>query len=264
MYGDALLAAGELDGAIEHMQAALRLAPSIADGHVNLGIALGSKGRLEEAVAQFRIALQAENTAKIHYNLGFALAKLGRSDEALREYESALTIDPDHAPAHAKLGAALCSRGKLDEGAAHLERALAIRPNDIEARRSLARARTQQDRVEEGIAAYREILRRSPRDVDAARNIAWIRATHADPAHRNGAEAVRLAEQARDAAPHEDHAVLGTLAAAYAEVGRYDDAVVACTRAIDLAKAAGDAKVRDELEAQLACYRTRRPFHLPT
>ena len=43
---------------------------------------------------------------------------------------------------------------------------------------------------------YREVLKRAPNDLDALNNIAWVRATHVDAQHRDGAEAVRLAEQA--------------------------------------------------------------------
>lgn len=143
----------------------------------------------------------------------------------------------------------------------HLQRALELEPGDVETHRSMAITRTLQGRVEEGIAAYREVLKRAPNDLDALNNIAWVRATHADAKHRDGAEAVRLAEQARDL-PHDPNYVLfSTLAAAYAEAGRYADAVAAGERAADLAREAQDSSAVQRFGAQLECYRAGRPFH---
>jgi tetratricopeptide (TPR) repeat protein len=259
--GNALLMDGELDQAILHLEAALREVPNFPDAENNLGTALGNKGRYDEAISHFRLALRTENTAEIHQNLGWALTQAGRAKEAIPEYEVALRIDPDFAAAHAKLGAALCARGRLDEADVHLKRALELESENIETHRSLAILRTLQGRVEEGIDAYRTLLRLAPHDPDPLNNIAWIRATHADPNHRNGTEAVRLAEEARDTLREPNHVVFSTLAAAYAEVGRFDDAVRAGERAIELARAAKDADAVQRFEGQLGHYRASEPFH---
>ena len=101
----------------------------------------------------------------------------------------------------------------------------------------------------------------NPKDLDALNNIAWIRATHADARHRNGAEAVKLAETARDASTEDDAVLFSTLAAAYAEVGRFGDAISACEHAIDLASKARRTRDVPAFSAQLECYRSGRPFH---
>jgi tetratricopeptide (TPR) repeat protein len=259
--GNALLAEGEVDEAVKHFQAALELAPDLLEWHNDLGSALGMQGRYAEAIDHFRVALRARESAETRQNLGWALEHAGRSDEALVEYESALRLEPDFAAAHGKLGALLAARGRLDEADMHLRRALDLEAGDIETLRSMAIVRTLQGRVEEGIASYRMILDRAPKDLDALNNIAWIRATHAEAAHRDGADAVRLAERARDAAAVENDVLCSTLAAAYAEVGRFDDAVRVVTRAVELARARGDERNASSFEIQLALYRAGRPFH---
>jgi hypothetical protein len=55
--------------------------------------------------------------------------------------------------------------------------------------------------------------------------------------------------------------LFSTLAAAYAEAGRFPDAVAACERAIQLARSAGDLEQAGAFARQLACYREGRPFH---
>ena len=91
--------------------------------------------------------------------------------------------------------------------------------------------------------------------------MAWIRATHAEARHRDGAEAVRLAERARDRSPEPQAVLYSTLAAAYAEAGRFPEAVAAGQRAVALARAAGESAGAERYAQQLADYRTGRAFH---
>jgi len=259
--GDVLLQRGEVLPAIRHYEETLRLAPGFADAHNKLGSALGSLGRLDDAIEQFREAIRLGDDAQFRHNLGFAFAKQGRTDDAIREFEAALHLDPDHYMSLVHLAGALDSRGRFPEAEVPLRHALELRPADREARRLLAVTLVREGRVEEAVRAYGEILRQSPDDLDALNNVAWIRATHADASHRNGAEAVRLAEHARDRSPEPVAVLYSTLAAAYAEAGRFPQAASACERAIELARRAGDLQQADACVRQLACYRRNRPFH---
>jgi tetratricopeptide (TPR) repeat protein len=260
--GNALILEGDLDGAIAHLSEALRITPEFPDTENSLGMALGSKGRYEEALAHFRSAVrQQPRSAMAQYNLGFALVSLGRTDEAIAAYEAALRIDPDQFVANQKLGIALGSKGRTAKALAHLEKALALRPEDAETRRALAVTEILEGRVEEGIAHYRELLEADPGDLDALNNIAWIRAAHAEAAHRDGREAVALAERARDRSPEENEVLFDTLAAAYAEAGRFEEAIAACDKAVALARAKGDAPAASRFEGHLELFRARRPLH---
>jgi len=259
--GDVLLKRGEVLPAMRHYEEVLRLEPGFADAHNKLGSALGSLGRFDEAIAQFREAIRLGENAEFRHNLGFAFAKQGRTNDAIREYEAALRLDHDHYLSLVHLGEALGSCGRLPEAEVPLRRALELRPADLESRRLLAITLVRQERVEEAVDVYGEILRRSPDDLDALNNVAWIRATHAEAARRNGAEAVRLAERARDRSPAPEAVLFSTLAAAYAEAGRFPDAVGACERAIELAKSTGDVQQAAAFTRQLARYRKNQPFH---
>ena len=219
-------------------------------------------GRYEEALPHFHAALEAQpRSAMAHYNLGLSLAGLGRLDEAIAAYRRALEIEPYQFSANRKLGAALGSQGRFAEALVPIEKALAIRPDDAETRRSAAVTLTLLGRVEEGIARYRELLETDPGDLDALNNIAWIRAAHADAAHRDGREAVQLAERARDRSPEPNAILCDTLAAAYAEAGRFQEAAAACQQAIELARASGEEGEARRFEEHLALFRAGRPVH---
>ena len=177
--------------------------------------------------------------------------------------------------AYRKIGAALLEQGRTTEAVAHLERGagLAIgyedslrrvlsgHDSDLETRRTLAATLVREGRVGEAIAEYHAIIARDSSDADAFNNIAWIRATHLLARHRDGNEAVRLAERARDLCTQPVAVVYSTLAAAYAEAGRYADAVRAGARAVALARAAGETAQAKSFARQLESYRAGRPYH---
>jgi len=93
-------------------------------------------------------------------------------------------------------------------------------------------------------------------------NLAWALATCPDPAVRNPAEAIQLAERARASAPRSP-SYLDTLAAAYAAAGRFPDAVAAARQAVALAEAAGPTDAAARFRLRFDLYRTNQPFHEP-
>lgn len=252
---------GRFDDAIREFRTALRLAPNFVEARIKLGSTLGTLGRYDEAIAEFREAMKQGETAEIHHNIGFAYAGQGRLDEAIPEFEAALRLDPNHYLSLVRLGRALGAQRRFAESEGYLRRAARLNPEDVETHRLLAVTLIAEGRVEDSIREYQQILRLAPNDLDALVNIAWIRATHAEAAHRNGAEAVRLAERARAASPEPVASIYSTLAAAYAEAGRFREAAAASQRAIELARAAHDAAAAERFSQQAENYRKGKPFH---
>ncbi|MCY2961661.1 MAG: tetratricopeptide repeat protein [Planctomycetota bacterium] len=261
VFANVALEKGDIDSALEHFRKALELSPDYVEAHSGLGVALGMKGRYDEAIVEIRRALQARPTAEYHYNLGFALAQQGKFADAIGEFQAALSLEPAHLPSLIRLGNAFGSLGRQDEAAAVLEKALELAPKNVDALRFMAITQVLKGDVETAIRHYERLLQVDPRDLDALNNIAWIRATHADPSHRNGSVAVLLAERARDASPTPNATLFSTLAAAYAETGRFAEAVRAGERAVELARTEKDAAAEKSFESQLELYRVGRPFH---
>jgi tetratricopeptide (TPR) repeat protein len=97
--------------------------------------------------------------------------------------------------------------------------------------------------------------------VPALNDLAWLRATAPDPGLRNGPEAVRLAERACQLTQNNDADAITTLALAYAEAGRFDDAVVTARKARAVALAQGQTEVAARNEQLLELYKSGRAFH---
>ena len=96
--------------------------------------------------------------------------------------------------------------------------------------------------------------------MNAEVNLAWVLATSSDDSLRNGARAVQLAENVARRAGHPNAIVLRTLAAAYAETGRFDDAIDAAQDAIQTAKATRNEGLAADLENNIAAYRQNQPL----
>jgi Flp pilus assembly protein TadD len=170
--GMALVSQGELEEAMSHYAAALRIKPRERYVHSNLGVALARQGRLEEAIGHYTEALRVKpDFAEAHNNLGNALAKQGKLEEAIRHYSEALRIKPDFAEAHNNLGNALAMQGELEEAIRNYSEALQIKPDYTGAHNNLGNAFAMQGRIEEATSHYSEALRISPEHAKAHNNL---------------------------------------------------------------------------------------------
>ena len=134
----ALLDRGALDGAREHLEAALRVRPDDARAHSNLSLALQRLGRPADAERQARAAIAIEpGFAEAHNNLGIALALQGRADEAVEHFRRATVLAPEDAEPWYNWGSLLAGQKRWEEAARLLSRAIALRPSHAEAHYNL-------------------------------------------------------------------------------------------------------------------------------
>ena len=259
--GVALEDLGDTERAIEQYAKVLDLVAS-PEVHVVLGMLLGEQGRHDEAVTHYEEALVLEpDDADAHYNLGVELAREGRHHEAAEHYRSVLRIDDGHAEAANNLGAALFALGRVADAVEYFELSVRLDPADVQARGNWAMAVRAQGRVGESIKILEEGLARSPEAAALANQLAWVRATTAEAEWRDGKEAVRLAEMACELTGRADGNYLDTLAAAYAEDGRFEDAVRTTKRAIELAE--GNPELANEFRRRLSIYELGKPYREP-
>jgi hypothetical protein len=92
-------------------------------------------------------------------------------------------------------------------------------------------------------------------------NLAWFFATGPDGSQRNGAFAVQLAQRACELTHDKIPVMLGTLAAAYAEAGQFDEAVAAGQKACALAAELGQTDLLEQNKKLTALYQSHQPFH---
>jgi tetratricopeptide (TPR) repeat protein len=259
----ALQSTGRADEAVTHMQRAAELAPEESGYQSNLGAALAQQGRVDDAIAHFRKALEMRpGDVATHLNLAMALATTGKVDEAIGHLDQAARLAPDDAGIQTNLGAALAMQGRVSEAIPHLEKALQVAPGSAEAHYHMGVADSMQGRVADAVAEWRKAIGFQPDNVLALNRLAQVLASSSQASLRNGPEAVELAERAVRLAGGEEPALLDTLAAAYAEAGRFPEAVETAHRALDAATAHNDRRLAEEVRARIALYEARAPFRV--
>ncbi|MBN1508557.1 MAG: PD40 domain-containing protein [Sedimentisphaerales bacterium] len=208
-----------------------RIRQEFADYYTHYRIGIGHEQRHEyvKAIEEFKLALSEEpNHVESLYLLASCLARLNREPEAMSHARKAASLVPDSPMVHGLLGGLLCTIGQYREARAHLEAAHAA----------------------------------NAADVSVANNLAWLLATCPDGACRDGTRAVRLAEWACNATSFKSPPLLDSLATAYAESGRFEEAVRTARQAIEIVQSNPKASTVT-LESRLSLYLAGEPYREP-
>jgi protein O-mannosyl-transferase len=216
--GFALLEQGQVEESIIDFERAILAEPGDPDPYYNLGRAWLKKRGYQEAVADFKMAIRLQpDYASAYCNLGYALLQTGQVPAAITNYQQAIALEPNFALAHNDLGGILLRLGDTNQARFHFERAAALAPEFVEAHYNLGGLLLAAGQLDEALSQYEKVTQLRP----------------------------RLAEA---------HFMLGKLAAAYARAGRPERAVAVASRALELAKAAGETSLAENLAAQLQAY----------
>jgi tetratricopeptide (TPR) repeat protein len=288
--GNAFDQLGRPDDAVAEYKKALWFKPMQEQTHIFLGIVLGKQKKYDEAIANYQAAIVIDpDSAVAENNLARIYHTQGQFDEAIEHYTAALKIDPKLALAHNNLGILLLQKGSLADGTTQLREALRLNPTNAETQFNLALALNQQQqwseavelftktvganstdpkahyefatalahtkKTREAMSQYASALLLQPDYPDALDGLAWILCTDVNPDFRNGTEAVKMAERACALTASKDAEKLKTLAAAYAEAGRFEEAVNT-VRAMMLT----DAHQKPESELMLKLFQAAQPW----
>jgi tetratricopeptide (TPR) repeat protein len=296
--GGALDEQGRLDEAIAEYQKALWFKPTQEQTHIFMGMALAKQKKYDAAMAHYHAALKLNpDSAVAENNLARLLHTQGRFDEAIAHYNAALEIDPKLALAHNNLGILMIQKGNLTNGTIQLREAMRLNPTNSETQLNLALALNQQEqwpeaaelfskivrgnspdpkahyefavalahlkRTREAMSQYAAALLLQPDYPDALDGLAWILATDVNPAFRNGTEAVKMSERACELTTQQDPIKLKTLAAAYAETGRFEEATKTLQTAKDLAAKASRQELVNQCSFMLEHFQRNEPWRSP-
>ncbi|MCG6895106.1 MAG: tetratricopeptide repeat protein [Desulfobacteraceae bacterium] len=222
------------------------------------GLAALRERRYSEAISAFNKAIeQNPDNAGAYNSRGAAWHKMGVYERAIRDYTAALHLDPDLAGAYNNRGVAWYQRGETVRAIADYDRALSLDPDYVSALQNRAAAWRRTGDFDRAITDLRRAEQLQPA-YDIYLPLAWILAACPDPRFRNGPAAEEYARKA--VALRSDADSLGALAAAYAEQGRFDDALRLEQQIVYDLEAAGDRQALQEHLGRLQSFRARMPL----
>ncbi len=226
-----------------------------------LGKAYATAGRFDEARYALLDALAlAPTSSKTYLNLAHVLSVQGRVPDAIDACRKAIENAPTPPEAQPMLQQLQASRTAQQQQIAAAQQKWSQYPSP-EAALILSSLLDIADEADEAVAALRAAIERYPGNASLLNALAWLKATSGTATVRDGAEALRLAQEASRLEP-DDSNYLDTVAAAYAEAGRFEEAVATMDRAIALA--AGNAPTAvPTLRFRRDLYASKRVFRMP-
>jgi len=194
--------------------------------YYRVGVGYEQRHEYTKAIQEFQTALSEEpNHVESLYLLASCLARLDREQEAMVYAQKVARLAPNSPMVHGLLGGLLSSIGRYGEALTRLQTAYAANPGDV----------------------------------TVANNLAWVLATCPEARYRDGPRALRLAEWACKATACKSPPLLDSLAAAYAEVGQFDQAVRTTEQALEIVRTNPKAST-ETLESRLALYKAGKPY----
>jgi tetratricopeptide (TPR) repeat protein len=228
-----------------------------------IGLYLGATWWISELLSHWRYGPAALTTAAIVIIASLTGASRVQASywkDSERLWQQTIANTSNNHVAHAHLADLLLREGRINDAIFHCQEAVRIQPNDTDAQNNLGLAFLQVGDEADALIHFEQSLTSNPNNLNAQCNLAWILATSPDPSRRNGERAVELARSVAQGPGRSNPTVLRTLAVAYAETGRFSEAIETAQHAIEIAKATGNDGLAADLERNIAAYRLNQPI----
>jgi tetratricopeptide (TPR) repeat protein len=246
----------QFERALADLAEALRLNPQLGEAWMVRATVRVEMGDYRQALTDVERRLQIEPPESLALlTRGNLRAQLGELESALLDFTDFLRQQPGTVIALRARAASYARLQRFEEALADLHEALCVDPTNADA--CLDRGRIYQNKgcYRAALADYQKALELGPTKARFYNQYAWMLAACPQPEYRDGARAVELALRGCALTHWRDANILDTLASAYAECGRFDEAVTWANKALELA----DAEIKEAVGEHVQLFRNGRP-----
>ena len=230
--GNALEEQGRIDEAMARYDAAVQADPQCARAHLNRGNILLARAEVDEARNAYQLAIACDpHYAAAHFNLGNLNYRAREFEHALRNYQAAIDIRPEFADAFVAMANALDSLGRTAEAVQSYERALAFNPGYAEVHFNLGMIAVAQGRHDDAKNALRRAIEIRPDYASAHYYLG--RVLHALGRSNEALESLRQCVRI-EPAMHDAHYGIGFVLHSLRPNPRPEEAVSSLRRAVDV------------------------------
>jgi tetratricopeptide (TPR) repeat protein len=252
---------GQYDQAISEYTKAIELNPRFADAYYNRGNAYHDKGLYDHAIRDYTRAIEIDpEHASAYFNRGNMFHDAGQYHIAISDYTKSIEIRPREDKTYLNRGLAFEQNGQHDMAMFDYNMAIELNPKFPAPYYNRGIIYAEKGRHDKAISDFNKAIELDPGFAEAYNNQAWLLATCPDERYRNGVKAVEMAEKAIESAQHVTANSLDTLAAAYAEAGRFQDAIATQTRQINMLKEQGKTNEIAKSIERIEHYKAHKPW----
>ncbi|MGH7139144.1 MAG: tetratricopeptide repeat protein [Pirellulales bacterium] len=263
LRGVSWLAKHEFENAVKDLDEVIRLAPNNSSFHCLRGKAYFGKHAYDQAMADYTEAIRLNPSNLIALNdRGCTWNAKEESAKALKHFDSVLRIDTRNALAYANRSATWFYLEEYEKSLADVNRAIELDPRMASAYANRGRWYMKHGDYPKALNDYNKSAELAPREWAAYNGLARIYATAPIfEAHiRDGKQALAMAKKACELSLWDEWMPVASLAAAYAELGDFEEAVKWQTKALAMSQPAKDRDQRDNLK-RLDLYKSQKPYY---
>ena len=195
-----------------------------------------------------------------YYNRGNAYRAKGDYEQAAADYTESIRLQPKFALAHNSRGTAYYEMKDYKRAIADFSTAIRLQPQFARAFENRGLALEKTGDYDKAQADFLQAVKLNPKSTNAYNNLAWLWATCANARLREGKKAIEYGIRACELSNWKDPFCLGTLAAAYAEAGKFSDAIKWQSRALDFLEVYGKSAT-EQARQRLLIYEAHKPYH---
>ena len=258
------------EDAIKALNKAIEINPKSADVYFKIGRCYSRLNKLVESTKSYEKAIQInpDGSYPIYFHLGLNYYNLKDYDKAIESLQKAIKIKPDtYYFTYFSLANSYYNKKDYENAVKYLNETIKRKPDYEIAYFILSKSHQQLGNYKGAIKVLDDGLKQKPNSLTIIESLAWLLSTSPPDELRDAKRAVILAERAVDFTKGEDPIHLDTLAAAYAEAGRYQDAIKTQEKAINLlmnsqASSGIDSSLIEEFKKRLSYYKENKPWRI--
>ncbi len=260
--GNAWRSMGEYDKAISDYNLAIHLNPNNGRAFINRGLSWNKKQEFEKAKSDFNDACELNPKWPLAFNnRAESKNRLRDYDSALADCDKALKLNPKMIWAVVNRGNSLRGLGRDEEAMKEYDRAIKMDSTFAPAYHNRANMLADQGKYDEAIKDYEKAIELDSQFAFPCNGLAWVLATCPNEELRDPKRALELAERAYKLDDSQwNH--LGTLAAAQAANGNWDEAVKAQKTSIKMLPSSATDQERADCETRLELFESHQPYHV--